>query len=100
RVLTPGGRLILSSPNRDLYRKRNGINPFHCSEMSEQEILSLLGTDFDIDGIYGQYPEMHPSGLLSPSLWRFAFWTQMRGVNRLRKIIRQCTGRYFFDVPH
>lgn len=99
RVLPPGGRLILSSPNRDLYRKRNGLNPFHCSEMSEQEILALLDQDFLVDGVYGQYPELQPAGLIHPPLWPYAMWLQMKGWNRIRKMVRRLTGAYFFAVP-
>lgn len=99
RVLTPGGQLILSSPNRDLYRLRNGLNPFHCSEMSEAEITSLLGTHFDITGIYGQYPEMRPAGLLNPTLWRFISWTCMKGMNRARRMLRSRLGGNFLYVP-
>lgn len=100
RVLAPGGMMILSSPNRDLYRLRNGLNPYHCSEMSETEVISLLGNYFEITGVYGQYPEMRPAGLMNPGLWRFAPWTVMKGMNRVRRMTRARWGNYFFTVPN
>ena len=39
RVLAPEGLLIVSSPNKDVYAKLDGPNPFHCSELTEEELL-------------------------------------------------------------
>lgn len=99
RVLAPGGRIVMSSPNRDLYRLRNGINRFHCAELSEPELLRTVGRRFDVEGVFGQYPELRPAGLLSPALWPLAPWTLMRGANRLRRMARFTLGRYYFSVP-
>lgn len=84
RVLTRGGQLILSSPNRELYRLRNGINPFHCSELSEPELTRTVSAHFQIEGIYGQYPEMRVAGLLDPCAWPLLPWLRLKGVNAVR----------------
>ena len=99
RVLAPGGRLVLSSPNRELYRLRNGINPFHCSELSEPELLDLLRTRFEIEEVFGQYPELQPAGLFDPRLWRFLPWLQMRGANGVRRRLTRVLGKSFASIP-
>jgi len=53
KVLKPGGRVCLSTPNKDntpFFRR----NPYHFKELSYQEFLSLIGKYFDIDLKKGQ----------------------------------------------
>src|SRR5262249_12330831 len=42
RVLAPEGSLIVSTPNRDFYGGSGSGNPFHCSELSEDEMIALI----------------------------------------------------------
>lgn len=57
RVLVPGGRLIISTPNKDVYsRPARGSNPYHCSEMTEREFISALGAAFIGIDLYTQHP--------------------------------------------
>jgi SAM-dependent methyltransferase len=58
RVLVAGGRLVISTPSRDVY---NWIsfpdghgNPFHPSEMTPAEFAAALRRGFRIDEMYGQ----------------------------------------------
>ena len=99
RLLRPGGRLVISSPNRELYRLRNGLNRFHCSELSEQEFLDVVGRHFDIEGRYGQYPELQPAGLADPRLWPYLPWLRMKGANRVRRIAQRLFTGFFREVP-
>lgn len=47
RVLSPGGLLIISSPNRAVYTDRIGNeNPFHVSELYHEQFLELLASGF------------------------------------------------------
>ncbi len=47
RVLTPGGLLILSTPNKEIYSdKKSYSNPFHVKELYEKELVTLLGEHF------------------------------------------------------
>lgn len=47
RVLTPGGVLVLSSPNRPEYSDARGYtNPFHVHELDRSELAALLQPHF------------------------------------------------------
>ncbi len=47
RVLRPGGRFIVSTPDRDIYSPSGTApNPFHVHELSQQEFASLLHRTF------------------------------------------------------
>jgi|KBSSwiStaDraftv2_1062776.scaffolds.fasta_scaffold93841_2 SAM-dependent methyltransferase len=47
RVLRPGGLVIMSSPNREIYSEaQNYQNPFHVHELNKQEFVDLLGFRF------------------------------------------------------
>lgn len=47
RVLRPGGVLLVSTPDRDIYSAPGSTpNPFHVRELSRAEFLALLGSRF------------------------------------------------------
>jgi GT2 family glycosyltransferase/glycosyltransferase involved in cell wall biosynthesis/protein-L-isoaspartate O-methyltransferase len=55
RVLTPGGLLIMSTPDRQPYNDATGQeNPFHERELDRDEFGALLRTRFDNMGMWGQ----------------------------------------------
>jgi SAM-dependent methyltransferase len=60
RILRPGGRLVLSTPDREHYSPSAALgeshNPFHVSEMTRAEVSSLVATRFRIVASYGQEP--------------------------------------------
>jgi len=57
RVLTPGGKLIISTPNKEVYSAPGEPrNPYHCSEMTEGEFLSSLRARFLNIKLYSQHP--------------------------------------------
>ncbi|OGG98516.1 hypothetical protein A3E04_02720 [Candidatus Kuenenbacteria bacterium RIFCSPHIGHO2_12_FULL_42_14] len=56
RVLAPGGRLILSTPNRKATKQLAVKNLFHLKEFDQAELLALLGAQFKEIKIYGQRP--------------------------------------------
>lgn len=53
RVLKPGGLLICSTPNRDVYRWW-GKNPFHVTELSTAEFKRLADSIFQEVELYSQ----------------------------------------------
>ena len=57
RVLRPGGRVIISSPDRDVYSPLNGrVNSFHKHELTRAEFEALLQSRFQHVDIYMQRP--------------------------------------------
>jgi len=47
RVLKPGGLLIISSPDREVYTDQSGFNnPFHEKELNRKEFEALVGDHF------------------------------------------------------
>jgi len=60
RILRPGGLLLLSTPDREVYNwadhRDDGGNPFHVSEMSRHELVALLEGKFSIKRLLGQVP--------------------------------------------
>jgi SAM-dependent methyltransferase len=59
-LLRPGGRLVLSTPDRHYYspgaQRGESHNPFHLSEMTRSELLELIGSRFRVISVYGQAP--------------------------------------------
>jgi ubiquinone/menaquinone biosynthesis C-methylase UbiE len=57
RVLSPGGVLVLSCPNRAEYSDRRGFdNPFHVKELYRAELAQLLAARLPETVWYGQRP--------------------------------------------
>ena len=57
RVLRPGGRFIVSSPERDVYSPSgSSANPYHVRELSRAEFSTLLRNSFVQVRLLGQRP--------------------------------------------
>lgn len=57
RVLRPGGLLVISSPERDVYSPAGGTpNPYHAHELTHAEFGALLGANFGHVAMYAQRP--------------------------------------------
>lgn len=56
RVLKPGGRLIISTPDRRITKQLGIDNPFHTKEFSLREMVDLVQGDFGELAMYGQRP--------------------------------------------
>ncbi|MEO8649954.1 MAG: class I SAM-dependent methyltransferase [Acidobacteriota bacterium] len=56
RVIIPGGKLVLSTPNAVYTMPQNGVpsNPFHIFEYTPQELRAELSAHFRIDRFLGQ----------------------------------------------
>ena len=46
RVLKPDGMLVISSPDKDLYKQRAGNNPFHIKELNFEGFKFLMESHF------------------------------------------------------
>ena len=56
RVLRPGGRLVLSTPNRAFGPPQRHQNPFHLQEFVADELAALLHEHFANVQLFGQRP--------------------------------------------
>jgi len=81
RVLAPKGRLIISTPNKGIYGA-DAKNPYHCSEMTEDEFAAALRARFRRIDFYSQHP-------YSAAWWSFRAlaadvspWKTMSTLNR------------------
>jgi 2-polyprenyl-3-methyl-5-hydroxy-6-metoxy-1,4-benzoquinol methylase len=84
RVLTPGGRLIISTPNKEVYSSPGrAANPYHCSEMKEREFASALGSKFDAIRLYTQ--RARTAGWWSLRALAAETTPRIRGYARLRR---------------
>jgi ubiquinone/menaquinone biosynthesis C-methylase UbiE len=88
RVLAPGGKAIISTPNRDVYREKSPNNPFHVNELSESEFSQLLAAKFSKIVMYTQSPKSaawwSPRVLASDR----SNWHKVRGFGRIRNFVQ------------
>jgi SAM-dependent methyltransferase len=56
RMLRPGGRIIISTPNKEIFSPRQSrpVNPWHVREFTRDEFTSMLGRHFDDLQLWGQ----------------------------------------------
>jgi SAM-dependent methyltransferase len=97
RVLTPGGMMVVSTPNRDAYHKHTPHNPFHLKELNEAEFVGLLEARFKRTRIFTQRPEFaacwSPRSLSSER----SFWWKMPSFGRLRWMLQLSCCREIAD---
>jgi SAM-dependent methyltransferase len=55
RVLRPGGRLILSTPNRLTFSRDGVCNPFHVYEFTARDLRGLVERSFAIERLCGTF---------------------------------------------
>lgn len=90
RILAPGGRLVISTPDKEVYTGRLGArNPYHCSEMTESEFSSLLRPRFNDVRFYTQRP--YTAAWWSPRSFvcENSPWRGLLGFQRLRRAIQK-----------
>lgn len=88
RVLAPGGTLIISTPNVEVYGSGNEKNPFHCSEMSKEEFLALLNPKFSNIALHAQCRKKPELDYIFESIQKRLHLSRQIGRERTRKILR------------
>jgi 2-polyprenyl-3-methyl-5-hydroxy-6-metoxy-1,4-benzoquinol methylase len=84
RLLAPGGKLLVSTPNKGVYHAGIDPNPFHCSEMTLDELTENIRSRFASHRIFTQH-------FVSASAWSprvlhadHSFWTRSQILTGLR----------------
>jgi SAM-dependent methyltransferase len=85
RVLAPGGTIVISTPNRDVYSERAQHNPFHCAEMNRAEFVAAMSVDFRALKIYSQHVRTAPYWTLRSLGAIDSPWKNVSGYGRVRK---------------
>ena len=90
RVLGLGGRLIISTPNKEVYTGQlSTLNRHHCSEMTEEEFASAVRSRFQDVRFFTQRP--HSAAWWSPRTFicESTPWRHVRGFRRLRRAVQR-----------
>jgi SAM-dependent methyltransferase len=85
RVLAPGGTIVISTPNRDVYSEKGHHNPFHCAEMNRAEFLAAMNVDFSSVKLYSQHVRTAPYWTLRSLAAIQSPWKNVGGYARVRK---------------
>lgn len=88
RVLAPGGRLIISTPDKAIYG-RMVQNPHHCSEMTREEFASALSSRFHDTRFYTQRLRSAPWWSIKTLACENPPWGFIRGSRRLRRALQR-----------
>jgi SAM-dependent methyltransferase len=89
RILVPGGRLIISTPNKGVYnRDDQWRNPHHCSEMTEVEFSSALQARFCDIQFSTQHPDYAPWWSARSFISDNSPWRRVRGFGRVRQVLQ------------
>lgn len=103
RVLRPGGRLVLSTPNALVTRPRHGVprNPWHVHEYTPAELEASCRQYFGEVELFGQRP--------SSAYGRCSFWDDpdartprvllWKGLNRLPLNVKNALSRLVLRRP-
>jgi len=90
RVLAPGGRLIVSTPDKDVYTGRLATqNPHHCSELTAEEFESAVSARFHSVHLYTQRPDTARWWSPRTLICENPPWKRIRGSGRLRRAIQR-----------
>jgi 2-polyprenyl-3-methyl-5-hydroxy-6-metoxy-1,4-benzoquinol methylase len=87
RVLRPGGRLVISTPNKAPYNALGAPagNPFHCSELDETEFRGHLANGFEIESMLAQVPTAAKTWSRAALAMDPSPWDRVRGFTKLRQ---------------
>ena len=85
RVLRPGGRFVVSTPNRPVSRWL-GPNPFHVREFTRDELLQLLGRHFSECELFGQNWVFYPSFIVQRLIMRLL--AALRVKEALKRLLK------------
>ena len=94
RVLTSGGMLVISTPNRLVYNTGSQHNIFHKNEMDYMEFQRFLNVAFTNVRFFSQCPVSPPFWSLRSLSVDKSPWFRVRGIGRLLRSVQA------FLCPH
>jgi ubiquinone/menaquinone biosynthesis C-methylase UbiE len=88
RVLVPGGTIVISTPNKGIYRSDVPANPHHCSEMTEEEFSTAVRERFQGMKLYTQRPRSAGWWSVRTFASDLAPWTGFRPLHLIHRYLR------------
>jgi 2-polyprenyl-3-methyl-5-hydroxy-6-metoxy-1,4-benzoquinol methylase len=88
RVLAPGGKLVISTPNLDSRDASASKNPFHLKELSAEEFVAALKNRFQTVEIFTQRPKTVAWWSARSLAANQAAWQRIPGFGRFRKLLQ------------
>jgi 2-polyprenyl-3-methyl-5-hydroxy-6-metoxy-1,4-benzoquinol methylase len=100
RVLVPGGRLIISTPNKGIYEYGDALqNPYHLSEMTAQEFTSALRSRFQNARLFVQRTTSAPWWSVRALASESTPLLRMPGFFRVRRFLQRGVCPEAIDDP-
>jgi 2-polyprenyl-3-methyl-5-hydroxy-6-metoxy-1,4-benzoquinol methylase len=87
RVLVPGGTLVISTPDGEVYLDGQHTNQFHCSEMPEREFVAKLEARFRGVKLFSQRLQAARRWSAGSLSAESSPWRGIRGFRRLAATI-------------
>ena len=98
RVCRPGGWVIISTPNKDVYLKDATPNEYHLSEMTPEQFSSCLRSRFKSVNIFGQCQTKAPWWSTRVcSVTTGSPLLRLPGATRIRSMVRRFCAPCLFD---
>ena len=97
RVLRDEGLLVISTPNKEVYRVLESPNPFHCKEMTEEDFLDIMNEHFGNVRLYTQQLKYASWWSLRSLSTPAPGLRHMRGYYRLRNLLPKQDWNYASD---
>lgn len=96
RVARPGGTVVVSTPNRDVWELIGPSRPNHVRDLSRSGLVQLLTSRFVLKQLFGQ--RVHQAAVYRPeSLFaRRSFWSRVPGTYRLTRLLRRKISPHLF----
>jgi 2-polyprenyl-3-methyl-5-hydroxy-6-metoxy-1,4-benzoquinol methylase len=82
RVLRPGGRIVISTPNKGVYGG-DWKNPYHVNEMTLDEFTTAIRKEFTLLRVYAQRPTRYSPRI--PSTYILSSGRRARAIGLLTK---------------
>ncbi len=86
RVVRPGGLIVISTPNRDVYSPEN---QYHCSEMNEAEFLAMLRPHVASYTLFSQRPRETKWLTARSFSAQGSRWERLRGRGKVDSLLNR-----------